>query len=230
MDGTLLDAGGRRRQSIVDTCIAIAAVRPELDADGLVAANAEVWESYFSQVERDWMLGALDGATLSLEAWRRTLLAYGCDDEPTVQMAVETFHRFERDAQRLFDDVSALFDSLRETDLLLALVSNGACDTQGGKIEALGIGEWFDTVVISGELGVVKPDPEIFEATLERLGIGRESLWHVGDSLSADVAGSNAGGLTSVWLDRRRRIRRGDDPLPDYEIHSLAELTPWLTG
>ncbi len=230
LDGTLLDDGSRWQQSIVDTCTAIAAARPELDAGRLVATNAEVWESYFPQVEMDWMLGTLDGTTLSLEAWRRTLLACGCDDEPTVRMAVEAFHRFEREAQRLFDDVSDLFDSLKATDLLVALVTNGASDTQRGKLAVLGIGGWFDSIVISGELGIVKPDPRIFETTLEELGIRRQSLWHVGDSLSADVAGSNAAGIVSVWLNRRRRVRQDDDPSPDYEIRSLAELASLLTG
>jgi putative hydrolase of the HAD superfamily len=230
LDGTLLDDSSRWQQSIVDTCERIAANQPGLEAARLVEANAEVWENYFPQVEMQWALGTLDGASLSLEAWRRTLLACGCDDESVARFARQTFRRFEREEQRLFDDVPGLFNTVSRTHLLLALVTNGASDTQRGKLRALDIEDWFDVVVISGEIGVVKPDPSIFEVALDKLAVERENLWHVGDSPPTDVAGANAAGVTSVWLNRSGRARREDDPEPDFEIRSLSSLIPLLTG
>ena len=46
-----------------------------------------------------------------------------------------------------------------------------------------------------------------------------------GDNLAADVAGANAAGLTSVWLNRYGAVRDKGDPEPAVEISSLSELT-----
>ena len=49
----------------------------------------------------------------------------------------------------------------------VALVTNGPPDIQRLKIEQAGVGAYFTAVVISGELGIGKPDPAIFGHALE---------------------------------------------------------------
>jgi cyclopropane-fatty-acyl-phospholipid synthase len=61
-----------------------------------------------------------------------------------------------------------------------------------------------------------------------KLGLQADETWHIGDSLSSDVAGAKAAGLTAVWLNRHGVQRTGSDPEPDYEIASLSELLPLL--
>ena len=80
LNGTLLD-GSRIREAIRRTCGEIAAARPGLDALRSLEANTAVWRAYWPAVEDRWTLGGLDGATVSLEAWRRALCACGCDDD-----------------------------------------------------------------------------------------------------------------------------------------------------
>ena len=113
---------------------------------------------------------------------------------------------------------------MKDAHVPLALITNGASDTQRDKINALGIGHLFNSVVISGEVGVAKPDPRIFELALDRLAAKKEAAWHVGDSLASDVAGANAAGLTSVWLNRTGALRTEVDAEPDFEIRSLSDL------
>jgi FMN phosphatase YigB (HAD superfamily) len=71
LDDTLLD-GSRRQESIVRTCEMIAAYQPGLDAARVLEANAQIWPGYLQEVDEKWTLGALDTASLSLEAWRLT--------------------------------------------------------------------------------------------------------------------------------------------------------------
>ena len=125
---------------------------------------------------------------------------------------------------RLFDDVADLFTQLRRSGIPVALITNGASDTQREKLSALGIKDWFNAVVISGELGVAKPSASIFSVALKMLAVEREYAWHVGDGLDTDVAGAKATGLTAVWLNRNGRKLSHDDPQPDTEIQSLREL------
>ena len=223
LDETLLD-GSSLRESIARTCAAIAESHPGLDAARLLDANGEVWRSYWPEVESHWTVGTLDGASVSLEAWRRTLRACGCGDDSVARLALQTHGQYERESQRLFDDVHDVIETLRGANVPLALITNGASDTQRGKLRVLGIEPWFDAIVISGEVRVAKPDAAVFRLALDVLGVERDDAWHVGDSLRADVAGAKAAGLTAVWLNRRGHERQASDPEPDHEIRSLAEL------
>ena len=227
LDATLLDGSGLQ-ESIVRTCGKIAASQPGLDAARLLAANSEVWQRYWPEVEDKWTLGALDGASVSLEAWRRTLRACGCNEESVARLASQTHRQHAREAHRLFDDVRELFTSVRRARIPLALITNGASDAQRGKLRALGIEHWFDAVVISGEVGIAKPDASVFGLALDKLAVERENVWHVGDSLTTDVAGANAAGLSAVWLNRSGLSRGEGDPEPDVEIRSLSNLMALL--
>ena len=227
LDGTLLD-GSRLQESIVRTCEMIAESRPELDAARLVEANSKIWPGYWCTIEEKWTLGALDGASVSLEAWRRTLRACGCDDESIARLASRIHRQLGCEAHRLFDDARELFTSLRRVRVPLALITNGASDTQRDKLRVLKMEHWFDVVVISGEVGVAKPDASAFDLALNKLPVERENVWHVGDSLSADVAGAKAAGLTAVWLNRNGLVRREGDDQPDVEIRSLSNLIAFL--
>jgi putative hydrolase of the HAD superfamily len=84
--------------------------------------------------------------------------------------------------------------------------------------------------VISGEVGVAKPSPVIFDIALDRLQLTSADVWHVGDTPSTDVAGAAAAGIHSVWLNRARRTLESDEPRPDAEITSLRELSEVLTS
>lgn len=229
LDETLLDGAGFLEATRV-TCQRIAASRPGLDPEVLLAANGRVFWDYFREVEEPWVQGRVSGAEVTLEAWRRTLAACGHGDEETVRRATETHLRLARESHRLFDDARALLEAL-DGRLPLALVTNGAADTQGEKIEALGIRSHFRGIAISGELGAAKPNPAIFAHALERLGVEPgASVWHIGDNLQTDVAGAQAAGLTAVWLNRKGVLPGDGDPEPEHVITSLAELAELLTG
>jgi putative hydrolase of the HAD superfamily len=226
LNGTLLDGRGDQ-DAILPTCRSIAAAQPGLDADRLLVANGEVWERYWPEVVDKWTLGVLDGNTVSLEAWRRTLRACGCNDDSIARRARETYSRYHRESLRLFDDVEELW--LLEQRFSLALVTNGASDTQREVLRVLNIDHRFGAVAISGEVGIAKPDPRIFRFALDLLGVEPERAWHVGDSLSTDVAGAKAAGLTAVWLNRGGDQRKPGTPVPDHEIRSLKDLAGLLS-
>jgi putative hydrolase of the HAD superfamily len=226
LDETLLD-GSATREAMVRTCGTIAVSQPGLDAARLLEANGEVWQHYWPEVEHKWTLGALDGTTVSLEAWRRALRACGRDDESLALLANDTYWQHRRAALRLFDDVQELF-TLLQTRLPLALITNGASDTQRDALQAVGIEHHFGAIVISGEVGIAKPDASVFGFALNKLGVESENVWHVGDNLRTDVAGAKAASLTAVWLNRRGVPWTEGDPKPDYQIRSLTELATLL--
>lgn len=227
LDETLLD-GSRLQESIVRACEIVAATHPRLDPARLVEANSEIWKRYWPEIEEKWTLGTLDGASVSLEAWHRTLRACGCSDESVARLASRIHSNLGREAHPLFDDVRELLTAVKQARVPIALVTNGASDTQRDKLRVLNMESWFDVVIIAGEVGVAKPDASAFGLALDKLAVETERVWHVGDSLTTDVAGAKAAGLAAVWLNRSGRVREEGDPEPDLEISSLSSLTAFL--
>jgi len=89
---------------------------------------------------------------------------------------------------------------LKNAGMRLAVVSNSdgraaAALAAGGLLDA------FEFVIDSGEVGVEKPDPRIFQIALDRLGVSPSDALYVGDLYEAEVVGARAAGLDVVLLD-----------------------------
>ena len=218
--------GSKLREAIPQTCHELAQISG-LDSTRLIEANSRIWESYWPTVEEKWALGQISSTAISLEAWRRTLRRCGRDDDSLARSAVDILSEKRRKMLHLYDDVRETLDPLKP-NYRLALITNGASDTQRGSIRALGIEQMFDGVIISGEIGVQKPDPYVFRLALSRLRVEPEKAWHVGDSLRQDVGGARGAGLTAVWLNRAGVARKENDLEPDYTIRSLRDLPSLL--
>jgi 2-haloacid dehalogenase len=95
----------------------------------------------------------------------------------------------------------------------------------------------FDITVTAERVGAYKPDMPHFEAALadiDALGIPRERILHVGQSLRADITPANRLGLTSVWIHRPDRHLGltgfgAEEARPDLTVSTLAELVSVLT-
>ena len=81
--------------------------------------------------------------------------------------------------------------------------------------------------ITSQDVRSYKPQPEIFHAALNRLGLAAADVLHVGDSLTSDVAGAGALGIPVAWVNRHARSRPSHASI-DYEISDLRELLPTL--
>ncbi len=90
----------------------------------------------------------------------------------------------------------------------------------------------FDSVMVSGDLGLVKPHPDTFAASLRELGVGPEEALFVGDNWLADVQGAKRAGIRVVhftrWAPPEHFERYPDDAQPDATISLLEELFPLL--
>ncbi|OYR26001.1 HAD-IA family hydrolase [Brucella lupini] len=90
----------------------------------------------------------------------------------------------------------------------------------------------FDIVVTAERVGAYKPSWEHFNAAiaeLEGMGIPRERILHVGQSLRADITPANKLGLKSAWINRPQRLlglsgEGAAEARPDLTVESLAEL------
>ncbi|KAB2643119.1 MAG: HAD family hydrolase [Verrucomicrobia bacterium] len=136
------------------------------------------------------------------------------------------FVQERRARQRLFPDVAPLLQELSQ-QYHLGLLTNGAPDLQREKLAPSGLEKFFSVVIISGEHGIGKPKPVIFEKMLEQLGVTASEVIMIGNSLERDIAGARAAGIRSVWIDLGD-AKEKSDVQPDFRITELSELLPIL--
>ena len=84
----------------------------------------------------------------------------------------------------------------------VAIVSNGSAAAQRMKLRRLGLDQLVHAVFISGELGVAKPAPEIFQHALRRSGQAAVDCLFVGDDPLHDIVPAAALGLVTAWRER----------------------------
>lgn len=121
-----------------------------------------------------------------------------------------------------------MLDYCRERGYAMGLLTNGKTQIQYTKIDLLGIRDYFKAIVISGEVGISKPDPDIYRLALQRLGTTAEHTLFIGDHPVNDILGAGKAGMRAVWL---RRNHKWDDTLevqPWNTINELDELKAFL--
>ena len=124
----------------------------------------------------------------------------------------------------LYDDVLPALQELKEKDLTMGLLTNLDRDMKP-ICDQLGLEPYTDFIVTSGEVGVDKPDPAIFQAALQKAGVDASRAMHVGDHPRNDVIGAKNVGIKPVLIDRNDAHSEIEDCI---RIHSLTELVDYL--
>jgi putative hydrolase of the HAD superfamily len=220
-------------------------------AEDVHRAAREIWKSFepgrlYSErigiSAREGLWGRFDGnpsdpelAALSrflpeyrFRAWNEAFLRHGIHDEEAAARAAENFPGIRRQEKfcRPFPESRSLLEVLRGR-MKLGLITNGAPDLQREKFAACGLEEFFDAAVVSGELGIGKPEPGIFHEAMRMLGAEPRTSVMIGDNIQRDIAGALGVGMAAVWVNRFRRPAPAA-LRPTLEISSLEPLSGWL--
>jgi len=130
-------------------------------------------------------------------------------------------------ASFLYDDSLALVESLHK-DYRLTIITNGLTDVQDRRIRNSSIAHYFEDIVISEEVKVSKPNPQIFERALNNINYtNKEKVLMVGDSLSSDIQGGINFGIDTCWYNPNE-VTNETDVKPTYEVSSLMNLKEML--
>lgn len=111
--------------------------------------------------------------------------------------------------------------TLRDAGWRIGVVTNGDAGVQEATVERIGVAPLIDACVVSGTVGITKPDRRIFEIAAEQCGYPTTGGWMIGDA-EADVIGAANTGMRSIWLARGRAWRPGLEP-PDVTAADLTE-------
>jgi len=121
---------------------------------------------------------------------------------PSETFFPELYQRFaEPGSWHVFEDVVPALEALAGRGINLGIISNWD-ERLTPLLERLDLRKYFQTLVISREVGFTKPSPVIFELAARNLGLAPHAILHVGDSPETDVAGARAAGFAALLLNR----------------------------
>jgi putative hydrolase of the HAD superfamily len=181
--------------------------RVRLDATlqpGASTEHPDIGDRYLAFVLDE--LGVRSPATLAaLAAWRRTY------NRPDGLWTV------------LEPEAEAALTLARRAGLVAAVISNSN-GTIAAILDTLGLGRHLDFIIDSSEVGVEKPDPQIFRIALERARLEPGQAAYIGDLYSIDVLGARAAGLRAVLIDPGRCWPPRDCPTAASALHAVQHL------
>jgi putative hydrolase of the HAD superfamily len=199
-----------------------------LDADELVA----VWHGLEEEHYHSYLAGRLDFEGQRQARARDFAARHGVvlDDAAASAWFADYFEHYVG-AWSLHDDALACFDALQAAvpGVRFGLITNGDLAFQRRKVEAVGLDARVEHLIASGDVGVAKPDPRIFERACSVFGVEPARAVYVGDRLRTDAIGAARAGLTGVWLNRRGDVPAAEDAAQAraagvVEVSSLAAL------
>ncbi len=139
----------------------------------------------------DEMEEHVDGGYKEREVYFPELIElWGWENHPPMQ---ELFDSFNYDYGKNVDMLPGAIDVLKEIKrrgYILGAITNGVSSLQNMKLDTAGIRDLFDVVVVSGDIGIYKPDRRIFDEAIRRAGVKNEESLFVGDHPVNDVEGA----------------------------------------
>lgn len=115
-------------------------------------------------------------------------------------------------------------DALRDSGYRLGLITNGRTGVQNATIDAIGVRDLMEVIVISEKAGIWKPDAGIFQIALDGLHVAPGEAWYVGDHPRSDMQGAANAGIIGIWLHSGGHTWPEDQPAPNRQIDTLPEL------
>jgi putative hydrolase of the HAD superfamily len=99
--------------------------------------------------------------------------------------------RWVEGAEEVYRDIARNFS--------VGILTNGFSETQKLKFKKFELHTSADHLVISEDVGALKPDPKVFEHATELAGVAPDEILYVGDSFSSDIKGGAACGWNTAW-------------------------------
>ncbi|TLS36318.1 HAD family hydrolase [Pseudalkalibacillus caeni] len=104
-----------------------------------------------------------------------------------------------------YNGVFYLLEKLKDNEIELGILTNGALQTQWAKIKKMRLSNWIDrkNIYISEKFGLQKPDPEFFSKPLQKHGEKKLKKLYIGDAWEHDIVGAIEAGWEAIFLNTR---------------------------
>ena len=174
--------------------------------------NEKLWELYRAdQITKD---------ELNRTRFLKPLEHYGIHDIALADHLSEDYVYWSPRIVRLVPGTMELLEYLKPK-YHLHLITNGFEEVQHTKLSGSGMEPYFETLTVSEEVGVKKPNPEIFRYALKKAGATPEESLMIGDEMAVDINGARAAGIDQVFFNATGQPAQGQCT---FEVSSLSEI------
>lgn len=171
-------------------------------------------------------LSTEDSRRFWLSLYRRSLEGLGRPYPEHLPEAL--YQRFtDRSIYHVYPDVMPALTALRAAGVRMGAISNWEAWCEELIID-LELAPLFDFALISGVLGIEKPDPRLFRMALERAGVTAARAAHVGDNPDHDCEAARAVGITPILIDRYDRHTAPSGPGGCLRMTDLTRFANWV--
>lgn len=217
-DNTFLDFASASKDSLYQTLD-----EHDLDCDEEIYAiykteNAKVWESFENKE-----ITALELRSLRFAKFFSAIEVGGID--PFLFNA-----RFLENLVHLseaYDGAKDLLESLMP-EYILSVITNGLKEVQRPRINKLEMNHIFETIIVSDEIGVAKPDVGFFEHSYNSIDNPppKSDVLVIGDNLKSDILGGVNFGVDTCWISHNNE--NNSLIQPTYTIDSILDINSVL--
>ena len=189
---------------------------------GIPSAH-EFHEVYHPLNEQLWVLYRADKITkdyLNRTRFEQPLAHYGIHDTALADHLSEDYVYWSPRIVRLIPGTMELLDYLKPK-YHLHLITNGFQEVQHTKLSGSGLEPYFETLTVSEEVGVKKPNPEIFLYALRKANAMAEESLMIGDEMAVDIDGARAAGIDQVFFNPSGKSEIGERT---FEVTRLTEI------
>ncbi len=229
MDDTILSAYGRPEIAWNKIANEYADELNGLPPPQVAAAVLSFARNFWSTAEPAWRLKLGEARRLTVKGGFAALAAAGHAALPDdlADRIADRFTTYREDEMFVFPGAHEAIDRLKALGVRLALVTNGAADTQRAKVERFELAHRFDHIQIEGEHGFGKPEERAYHHAMAALGVTARDTWMIGDNLEWEVEVPQRLGIYAIWIDvHGDGLPEGSTVKPDRIIRSLGELVP----
>lgn len=174
--------------------------------------NEKLWELYrANQITKD---------ELNRTRFLKPLEHYGIHDVALADHLSEDYVYWSPRIVRLVPGTMELLEYLKPK-YHLHLITNGFQEVQHTKLSGSGMEPYFETLTVSEEVGVKKPNPEIFKYGLQKAHATPEESLMIGDEMEVDIDGARATGMDQIFFNPSGENANGKRT---YEVRNLLEI------
>jgi|GEM_PF-276582 haloacid dehalogenase superfamily, subfamily IA, variant 3 with third motif having DD or ED/haloacid dehalogenase superfamily, subfamily IA, variant 1 with third motif having Dx(3-4)D or Dx(3-4)E len=201
-----------------------------LSSNGLDCSFSAFKAAYFKMVEKISQETAFSLEEPHFSTYiEGTITELGQNLKDKTFLAIEAVNAFSEEFKKYITLDPQAFEVLKNVhkDRKVGLISNlTVSECAWELLEEYGLKQFFDVIVVSGDVNLRKPHPQIFNMALRFLEVEPSQAVFVGDTPETDVLGSMKAGMCSVQI--KRRSANAADIKPHYTITELNQLLPLL--